>query len=161
MAEDRIARCRPRLCAWEVEFASLDSKKRAEDTHVARMHPGFAAHEAEVLGANDPPKADYAVWETVALDALLALARSGREFVVFAVKDYGVGEPPDTAHDWGRLTAKARQIGLIEKVMVDDGNGGLTPKAIESKRRETRGSLVKVWRGTAEHRAAQQGELIA
>src|SRR3954451_1441220 len=160
MPEDRIARCRPRLCGWEVEFATVDAKQRAEDTHVARWHPGYAAHEAEVMADDDAPKADYAIWETVALDALRSLARSGREFVVFDVKDYGVGEPPDTAHDWGRLTAKARQMGLIEKVMVSDGDGGLTPKAIESRRPETRGSLVKVWRGTADVRG-EQGELIA
>src|SRR4051794_1971600 len=117
MSEDRIARCRPRLCDWEVEFASVDAKHRAEDTHVARRHPGIAAIEAEVK-ADEAPKADYPIWEAAALDALLQLARSGREFVIFDVKDYGVGEPPDTAHDWGRLAAKARHIGLIEKVMV-------------------------------------------
>lgn len=158
--DERIARCVGHLCQWEVEFPTVPAARRAEEAHTARKHPEFSPAPGWRPGSGGSG-AEQAVWETVALDAVRALAATGREFVIFDVHEFGVGEPPDISHDWGRLTAKARQMGLIEKVLYDDG----TAKAVESKRPETRGSLVKVWRGTAQLRAQgtppSQGELSA
>lgn len=74
-------------------------------------------------------------WRDCAWRVLEQLAKSGREFQARDLVDCGVPEPAHPNH-WGSLLYAARQAGLVERVGF-----------AQSKRPETRGSIVRVWRG--------------
>ena len=137
-------------CSWEVDvFGTREAADRARDRHIALRHPGSIVSDPDDISrpaqAQLIPSLASADWRTQALAAVEKLAATGHPFTIFDVAHYGVEEPPDPAHDWGRLARDARHLGLIEPVKDEAGDD----KAVPSKRRETKGSLVKVWRGVA------------
>lgn len=79
-------------------------------------------------------------WRAAAWQALQHLAASGQEFQLHDLTDLGVPEPSSPNH-WGALAFAARKAGLIERCGF-----------AQSKRRETRGSLVRLWRGAGRQR---------
>lgn len=145
-----VIRCKadPTSCVWEVDFADAAEGQRGLDRHLAFRHPS----SPPVLHRSPEPVSQLAsvAWETTAIDALQHLARTRAEFTVYDVHDFGVGEPIDPQYDWGRLTRKARHLGIIEPVVLPDGS----EKAVQSRRPGTRASLVKVWQGTKRYRPA-------
>lgn len=75
-------------------------------------------------------------WRSTAMQAVRAIAGTGREFQCYdLVADYGVPEP-DHANRWGALLNHAARLGLIVPV-------GAAP----SRRPATAGSLTRTWRG--------------
>lgn len=141
-------------CTWEQEIlGSQSAAERARDRHVALRHPNAIVDDPDALpmAAQAQLIASHASadWRTQALTVIEKLAATGHPFTVFDVAHYGVPEPPDPAHDWGRLARDARHIGLIEPVKDEAGDD----KAVPSKRPETKGSLVKLWRGTGRRTA--------
>lgn len=137
------------LCPWEIDIlGGQESADRARDRHVVLRH-GQTTPETTSGVAPAPSTRDSADWRTQALDAIAQLAATGREFTVYEVAELGVPEPPNPQTDWGLLTRDARHLGLIDPVKNEDGS----PKAVESKRPATKGSLVKVWRGSGRRTA--------
>ncbi len=75
-------------------------------------------------------------WMRTALQAVRAMARSGREFQAFdLVETYGTPEP-DHPNRWGALLTRAARQGVIIAV-------GTAP----SRRPSTARSLTRTWRG--------------
>lgn len=133
-----LATC-PLCPEWEVDVIGPDAARRIEDKHKDRKHPELRA--AAPSPSRSSTSRDSGAWRTQALDALAQLSATRPHFTVYEVAELGVDEPPDPAHDWGFLTRDAKHLGVIAPVRNEDG----TPKAVESKRPATRGSLVKVW----------------
>lgn len=76
-----------------------------------------------------------ATWRATAMQALEHLARRDGEFQAHDLIELGCPEPAHPNH-WGPLLHAAKKAGLIEQAGV-----------AMSKRPETRGSLVRTWRG--------------
>ena len=74
-------------------------------------------------------------WESGALKAIETLAATGRNFTAADLTDLGVADPDHSAR-WGSVMAKAKKLGLIERV-------GYAP----SKRPSRSQSVTAVWRG--------------
>lgn len=81
-------------------------------------------------------------WWRAACIAATELARTGREFTSYELTQppYSVPEP-DHPNRWGGLVGHMRAEGLIEAVGWDN-----------SKRGTSKGSGLRVWRGTAKAR---------
>lgn len=78
-------------------------------------------------------------WHERAMQAVLALARSGRPFVISEVITYGVPDAPNPRTDWSRIQREAEGLGLITQ----------TGRLGRSVRPTTKGSPVAEWVGTA------------
>lgn len=77
-------------------------------------------------------------WLDTAMQAVRAMAATGREFQAFdLVETYGVPDP-DHANRWGALLNRAAREGLIVPVA-----------AAPSRRPATARSLTRTWRGAA------------
>ena len=74
-------------------------------------------------------------WETGALAAIEALAKTGRPFTAADLTDQGVAEP-DHPCRWGSLFAKAKALGTIRRV----GYG-------TSRRGGRNGGICAIWQG--------------
>lgn len=132
-------------CSWDQDiFGDQAAADRARDRHIALRHPDAVVDDPDALPQTPMlPTLASANWRTQALTAVEQLAATGHPFTIFDVAHYGVTEPPDPAHDWGRLARDARHMGLIEPVKDEAG----FDRAVPSKRPETKQSLVKLWRG--------------
>jgi hypothetical protein len=77
-------------------------------------------------------------WASTAMQAVRALAATGRVFQAYdLVETYGIAEP-DHPNRWGALLTRAARHGLIVAV-------GAAP----SRRPKTAGSLTRTWRGAS------------
>lgn len=74
-------------------------------------------------------------WEDGALRAIKYLAETGLDFTAADLTDLGVADPDHPAR-WGSVMAKAKALGLIERI-------GYAP----SKRPSRSKSVTAVWRG--------------
>ena len=103
-------------------------------------------------GSIPPPKvpaarrraADYETWVDEVRPKLLAKIAEGRSFTFYQLADeLDLPDPPDPAHQWGRLARQFRDDGLTYHYGWDN-----------SARPASNHSGVKVWRGP---RAARNG----
>ncbi|MGW6872855.1 hypothetical protein ACWGHA_11030 [Streptomyces xanthophaeus] len=94
-------------------------------------------------GTIPPPVSDFETWAATVRPTLVQVARSHRRhWLIWEIKrEFKLPEPPDPAHDWGRLTTHLKDDGVIQH----DGVGQTRDK-----------SLVHAWCGT---RAARRGRV--
>ena len=85
----------------------------------------------------DSPAAVRLDWEATAEASIIAFARS-RGLIAFQINEAAVAmripEPPDPAHDWGRLVQRLHSEGVLAPA-------GAAP----SIRKRTASSLVRTW----------------
>ena len=87
---------------------------------------------------------DYETWLAAVRPAFEAAAATGQPFTTYGIAhDHHLPEPPDSAHQWGRLMNLLKEEGWVR-----------TAGWAQSDRPTTRHSGVRTWRGT---RAAQRG----
>lgn len=101
------------------------------------------SEEAVLAGRDQAERNSDDWWVRTALQAVRAIAKTGREFQAFdLVEIYGVPEP-DHPNRWGALLTRAARDGVIVVV-------GAAP----SRRPTTAKSLTRTWRGAVigEHR---------
>lgn len=94
-------------------------------------------------GTMPEPADDYHAWVDKVRPTFVQVARSGRRhWLSWQIKrEYKLPEPPDPAHDWGKLLGRLADDGLIEH----DGFGHTRDR-----------SVVNAWTGT---RAAKKGRV--
>jgi hypothetical protein len=91
-------------------------------------------------GTVPEPADDYETWVDTVRPTFVTVAATGRRFVSWQIKhEHKLPDPPDPAHDWGKLLSRLHREGLIEP----DGFGFTRDR-----------SCVNAWRGT---RAAREG----
>lgn len=90
----------------------------------------MAGRELAVCGLDD-------WWTATALQAIRAIAKTGREFQAFDLVELGVPEP-DHPNRWGALLTRASRDGLI-----------VATGAAPSRRPRTARSLTRTWRGAS------------
>lgn len=113
-------------------------------------HVDMANHVQPALDGTvpEPPAArprseDYETWIAAVRPAFEAAAASGRTFTTYEIADKRrLPEPPDPAHQWGRLMTLLREDGFIQPA-----GWACSPRPT------THASGVRTWRGT---RAARQ-----
>jgi hypothetical protein len=93
-------------------------------------------------GTLPEPADDYQTWVNQVRPVFVEVARTGEPFLYWQIaRSYGLPDPPDRDHDWGRLAAQLHREGFRWV-----GGGGLRGP----------GPRVRRWRGT---RAAQAGRV--
>lgn len=89
---------------------------------------------------------DYETWLEEVRPVFVEVAASGRKVTCYQVVDeYGLSEPPDGAHQWGRFMAQLHTDGIFKVA------GWAC-----SKRPTANDSGVRQWQGT---KAAREGRL--
>ncbi len=95
--------------------------------------PVFETRDQALRRAQDSASRD---WLVSAVTAIEAIAATGRDFQAFDLIELGLPEP-DHPCRWGAVFGLAARRGLITSV-----------GSARSKRPTTKGSLMRVWRGT-------------
>lgn len=103
----------------------------------------MTAVQPELDGTEPQPADDYPTWVAAVRPTFVTVARSRRRGWLFwqIKREYKLPDPPDPAHDWGRLATSLADDGVIQH----DGVGQTRDK-----------SLVHAWCGT---RAARLGRV--
>ena len=125
------ARARCGLCSWEFDAATSDQAARVGWLHYDRNH------------AAQPPAATITQLPNVtfreqALAAIKALAVTGRDFTVGEAHQMVSVQPANPRTDWETARKEAERLGWIQWA------GTYADSIVPS----TKGSAVKVWRGT-------------
>lgn len=122
-------------CGWDVQnLPAGTAAYNAWLSHRSNVH-------SEGRTVTQLPGVD---WHTQALQAVRALAATGKPFVISQVIELGVPDAPNPRTDWARIQGEAEALGLIEQ----------TGRLGHSVRPTTKGSPCAEWIGTYAARRA-------
>lgn len=122
------AKCHEAGCGWEVHDLPTGTALTAWRNHHDRTHSGDeTVHQLPTVTFHEQ-----------ALQALLALAKSGRKFTVGEAHPMVAIPPTNPRTDWEVARKDAERLGWLE------WTGEYTESIVPS----TKGSAVKVWQGT-------------
>ncbi len=108
----------------------------AGEASIHRIPPDGHNGENPYAGRDQAEQHADGWWWSCAMQAVEAMAATGRTFQAHDVADvYGLADP-DSPNRWGALMGAAHRLGIVEPVGV-----------AMSSRRSTARSLVRTWRG--------------
>lgn len=96
------------LCPWSQEYRDQETAERKLATHRQ------ARHGEGPLDTVTP--IDGVTWRERAIEAVKILVARGEDFAMWEIHNFGVGEPPDPKHQWGRLSQDLHRLGIAHPV---------------------------------------------